>query len=402
MKMNFCLVLSTLWLAGFSASAADAAKKPESKTKAKPTAKAPAKIAKTEPVTETPGTVKDARVNVRGQATLNSEVITQLKKGEAVTVLGEVTVPNAKKDEPAKWLKIALPANTPVWVNKLFLTNNTVLPPKLNVRGGPGENFSVLARLEKGATVKPLRTTEGWVEIETPRHAIAYVAAEHIALKAAEPTTQIAVSKTPPPATLTPPPPTEVVAVKPATPLVIIPPTPPVEPPTVPAITPVVQPAPVAQIPPVVKPVVEKPVVVPPTTVEPPLAVTEPTNAIVINEAPKQLSWWEKVFGPREKKVVKLAETNKVAELIETEPGPVRIITREGVVRRSYNIQAPSDWALEEVSTGRTINYLYNTQTNIPWKTLKGRTVVVTGEEAIDKRWPNTPIIKIESLKTLE
>ena len=34
-------------------------------------------------------TLKADRVNVRGQATLNSEVITQLRKGEAVIVAGK-------------------------------------------------------------------------------------------------------------------------------------------------------------------------------------------------------------------------------------------------------------------------------------------------------------------------
>lgn len=29
----------------------------------------------------------------------------------------------------------------------------------------------------------------------------------------------------------------------------------------------------------------------------------------------------------------------------------------------------------------------------------KGRKVIVTGEEAIDKRWPNTPVIILESIR---
>ena len=87
---------------------------------------------------------------------------------------------------------------------------------------------------------------------------------------------------------------------------------------------------------------------------------------------------------------------------MEDGPPPIRVITREGVVARSWNIQTPSDWALQDAESGRVINYLWSNSTNIPWATLKGRTVVVTGEEGLDVRWPNTPVLKIETLKTVE
>ena len=58
--------------------------------------------------------VKKDRVNVRAQATQSSEVITQLKKGEIVAVLEEVTPKKHKRGEPAKWARIQLPSNTPV------------------------------------------------------------------------------------------------------------------------------------------------------------------------------------------------------------------------------------------------------------------------------------------------
>ncbi|MBI3876040.1 MAG: hypothetical protein HY300_08820 [Verrucomicrobia bacterium] len=69
-------------------------------------------------------------------------------------------------------------------------------------------------------------------------------------------------------------------------------------------------------------------------------------------------------------------------------------------MRRTLNLQAPTDYALESADSGKIINYLFTT-VNLPWNTLRGRTVIVTGEEAIDKRWPNTPVLKVETLKTL-
>ena len=112
--------------------------------------------------------VKAPRVNVRGQPTTGSEVVTQLKQGEKITVLEEIVHPKPAKDEPAKWLRIALPSNTPVWVSTHFLTNGAVAVPRLNVRSGPGENFSVIGRVPKGTAVKELRRNGDWLEIEAP------------------------------------------------------------------------------------------------------------------------------------------------------------------------------------------------------------------------------------------
>jgi uncharacterized protein YraI len=63
-----------------------------------------------------------------------------------------------------------MPTNVPVWINASFieLTNSTVKPARLNMRAGPGEKHSVVGLLERGAAVKPIRTTDEWMEIETP------------------------------------------------------------------------------------------------------------------------------------------------------------------------------------------------------------------------------------------
>src|ERR1043165_1129378 len=65
--------------------------------------------------------VKDGHINVRGQPSLVGEVITQLQKGEKVVVLEQITVAKAKTNEPARWARIQMPTNTPVWVNANFL-----------------------------------------------------------------------------------------------------------------------------------------------------------------------------------------------------------------------------------------------------------------------------------------
>src|SRR5262245_55893043 len=93
-----------------------------------------------------PAVVNKNNVNVSGKAAISSEVITRLKKGDTVTVLEEVTLKKPKTDEPAKWARIALPTNSAVWVHNSFLdpANKTVVPKRLNLRSGPGENYSVV------------------------------------------------------------------------------------------------------------------------------------------------------------------------------------------------------------------------------------------------------------------
>ncbi len=85
------------------------------------------------------GLVKHDAVNVRGQPSFIGEVITKLKKGESVTLLEEISLSKPKKNEPARWFRIAMPSNTPVWINASFIdpSTKTVVPKKLKVRAGP-------------------------------------------------------------------------------------------------------------------------------------------------------------------------------------------------------------------------------------------------------------------------
>jgi SH3-like domain-containing protein len=294
---------------------------------------------------EDTATIKQSRVNVRGQASLTGEVITQLSKGETVRIIEEITVKKNKAGQPVKWYRIAMPANTPLWVNGEFIdpTNKTVLPKTLNVRTGPGENFSVVARLNKGTPVKDIRSANNWLEIEPPPNAFAFVAAEFVDWKSAAPTN--------------PPPVTEVAAAKAPVPVE-----------TIAAPTPVAPaPAPKEPAPALAEPVVTKE---PAAPVAAPAAV-EKTEAPATPPAP---------VAPKEL--------------------PKRIVKREGIVRRALNLQAPTFFELENKESGHVINYLH--AENHPEYKLKmyiGFKVIVTGEESIDARWPKTPVIEIETLE---
>jgi uncharacterized protein YgiM (DUF1202 family) len=163
-------------------------------------------------VTLVPGTatVLTPNLNLRGQAGVKGEVVGHLKKGDSVTVISQLNLDKHAADEPAQWAKIALPSGTKVWVNSHFVdaTTKTVTAKKLNLRGGPGENYSVVGSLEKGASVSELSTKGAWIEIEAPATAVAYVAAMYLEQTApaptpVEPTPPAPVVQTAPPTTTT-------------------------------------------------------------------------------------------------------------------------------------------------------------------------------------------------------
>jgi uncharacterized protein YgiM (DUF1202 family) len=288
-----------------------------------------------------PAVVIVKNVNVRGQAAINSEIVTRLKQGDLVTVLEEVTLKKPKTDEPAKWAKIALPTNAFVWVSGLFIdpAARTVKVNKLRLRSGPGENYSTLGMIKKDIPIKEIETKGDWIRIEAPPEAYAFVAAHLITNAPAAP--MIAAAAPPPPVptaietpvTSTPPP---------------IAPAEPVAPPTTPA---------PSEPPPEAKALELKPL---PAVPPPPPGILPP--------APE-------------------------------EPPPKRIVTREGYMRNTVSIQAPSYWKLESLDTKKAINYIYST--NIVLHDFFGKRVIVTGEEELDERWPNTPVITVDTIKTV-
>jgi uncharacterized protein YgiM (DUF1202 family) len=177
---------------------------------------APKKAAFIEPpVALLPGAAEVAvsNLNVRGQAGLKGEVVARLNKGDAVTVLSQLNLDKHSTGEPAQWAKIALPASTKIWVHSTFIdaTTKAVLPKKLNLRAGPGENYSVLGVIERGTVVNAITTKDAWTQIEPPTNSYAFVAAMYLKQEASG-----TLAKNPPPSTETEPPVTTNSVVEPA------------------------------------------------------------------------------------------------------------------------------------------------------------------------------------------
>lgn len=287
---------------------------------------------KTVPLVAGPAEIEANHVNVRGQPKLNSEVVTRLGKDQKVIVIEEITRNNSGPDEPSAWAKIALPSDVHVWVNTGFIdaTNKTVKPKKLNVRSGPGENFSVLGRLVRGDPVNQVGAKGDWLEIEAPTNAYAFVAAQYLRQEPTVPT---------PPAT------------------------------------------------------------------EAALASTTVTNEPAIAAAATGAQ-------PSTATAAPAVNTNTIAETatnpptatppVASETPPERIVEREGIVRGTTSIQAPTHFELVSPENGRTIDYLYTTSANLDLRRYKGLRIVVTGTEGLEERWANTPVITIRKIQVVE
>jgi hypothetical protein len=292
-------------------------------------------------------TVNKNNVNVRGQASFRGEVLGHLQKGGTVAVLEQITLNRAAaNDEPAEWARIAMPSDIPVWVKDDYVdaASKTVKARRVHLRGGPGENYSVVGLLEKGAAIKEIKREKGWVAVEAPTNAYAFVAAEFLDMQ-------------PPPA---------------------------------PVVTP---PAP-APAPPVVNVATPEPPVA--ATNEPAVVAPAPAPEPVVAPAPAQTD--QELEALRHAIAAAPAPVSPPSESAATnEPAPPRIVTREGFVRRAFNIQASSDFELHDIQSGTLIDYL-EPQPGQNFKIFVGTRVTVTGPEGMDPRWPRTPVLKVQSV----
>ena len=166
--------------------ATPAATKPATKPAAKNGKKTAAPVAPRveKPIVLVPGpaTITGDNVNVRGRASFVGEILKRLKKGDTVNVIEQVYLSKPKPNEPSQWAKITYPAGANVWIHSSFIetTNSSVKPKRLNMRGGPGENYSVVGVLAQGDVVKEVSRKGVWVEVAAPEKAYAFVAAEYL------------------------------------------------------------------------------------------------------------------------------------------------------------------------------------------------------------------------------
>lgn len=376
--------------------------------------------------------VAEGKINVRGQPSLIGEVVTQLEQGDKVTVLERVTNSTPRTPaEPTNWAKIKLPPNTPVWVFAPFVKDGVVAVSRLNIRGGRGENYSVLGRMNRGDEVKAIRTVEEWMEIEPPTNSYAFVdlsllhfgmEGPTVAGTASQPSapqslptsiapqpqqTQATVTQTQTPSTPEP----QAVRTTPN----------PAPEPTVTSATPAtstIKPSNTAEQTGLATTITQAPApannqtaVVTAPTVEPQPAPaarveTPATSVIVATPATNNISNLPTTSAPASVPSATPGTSEPLPQVApeipkKTGPLPKRVVRREGIVRPTTSIQAPTWYELVHAETKKRINYLFDENMGINLKDYRGQRVVVSGEEAIDPRWPNTPILDMQTLDVL-
>lgn len=321
-------------------------------------------------------------VNVRAQASINSEIVTQLQRGETVALLKQGPLPTGRSSRTPTWVKIQLPANTPVWVHANYVDalSKAIRASRLNVRAGPGENFSIVGRLTKGEVVRTIRVLDDWMEIEAPPNTYGFVSARFLSPRL--PVTPSAV-RTPASALEKPERPAGRTTPPVAGPKTAAPPSTPI---------------------PTATQALPEPPSAPGGDAE--IVMTDPSDAVIATPSPTPPQLQPDAAPPVSPGTVPaVAETPRAAagpvtvrEPEAPKPPRKRIVTREGLVRYTVSIQAPTTFELRASDTGKRVNWLLPGSPDLNLRQFLGSRVQVTGEEQMEPRWKYTPMIEVQSV----
>ena len=294
--------------------------------------------------------VKADRTNVRAKPAFDGEVLATLKKGDMVEVLGAEAGTGVDGSSPKDWTKVALPPQVAVWVYGPLVDGATkmVKGKSLNLRAGPGRNYSEIGLLPHGATVAVVRESDGWLQIEPPAGTYAFVARNLIEFKDGEAPAIAA---------------TEKLQAAPAS----VPESTSISPAEVPVADAVAKTAPIA-------PSLRSPA--PVENVAPAAAGVVETAAAIAPAAPLPA----------------------VPVLADSEP---RRVLREGILRRSWNANSPGNFELRSLRGEGTLDFLVNDDPSIDLAKFKGKQIFVTGEEWRDARW-KLPVLKVKSIESAD
>lgn len=381
---------------------------------------------------------KADRVNVRSRPGFIGEIVTQLKKGQAVNVLDTVTLKKPAADEPPTWVKIELPPDSPAWANAEFVdpSNGLVKGDLLNVRAGPTYDHGIVGRAKRGSTLKILApATNGWLRVAAPAGSVGFVPASWMAdsVAAVEASAAPAVTKTPPAAGAT-------------------------------AAAGIAAPRATsgtnAASPNILTNVAAKTTIAATTNAAPRTVATRSASSSATNKTttatpasrsasrPVSDNAWLEQFVSRPANQTNSgngvspaapakSSTPAPASAPTTSPAPVpattpvpsaavtpsatepfpepvvpseppkpdgRWVRREGLVVRPVNISAPSFYALKMRGHGGLMNFLIAPKSGPEaFREYRGRVVIVTGREYLDRRpyWRDIPLLDVETIEAV-
>jgi len=329
------------------------------------------------PKLQGPG-ITTANANLRAKPSLNSEILISLKKGQQIHQIGTAHDPKAPADEPKEWVEVTAPIGTKVWIFAALVdpASKTVRSAKVNLRAGPGRNYSEVGYLLQGAAIQELRSADGWIQIAAPEGSVTGYIARDLVNAAPD----LVVEKSSSPVTGPTPRQTVPLPMESAKPRLEAGRSLPAEGSVVRRLP---DPAPVPDR------VEERAILstvetIPPT---PPEAVPEVLAAalpVETAQAPVQTS--SEIMASAQPEII---HTDKPRQVI-----------REGVVGVAMSPQAPSDYQLNNFRKGEgMIGFLATDNPEIKLSSWRWRRVLITGEEYLDVRWPKSPLIKVISIQ---
>jgi len=121
---------------------------------------------------EVDGIVTATKLNIRVKPDTKYAVVAQAKKGEKLQVISHKT----------EWYKIAVPADTKVWVASSFVENG-IIKKSVHLRAGPSVAFSSFRMAEAGEPVKVIdKSRKDWYQIKPPKDLTAWTSAKYVYL----------------------------------------------------------------------------------------------------------------------------------------------------------------------------------------------------------------------------
>jgi uncharacterized protein YgiM (DUF1202 family) len=79
-----------------------------------------------------------------------------------------------------------------------------------------------------------------------------------------------------------------------------------------------------------------------------------------------------------------------------------RSVAHEGIVRGTISIQAPTRYGLYSKENSKLINFLYSPTPQLDLSKYFNRHVIITGQEGLEERWKNTPVLTIQKIYVVE
>lgn len=116
--------------------------------------------------------VKTDRVNLRARPELNAEVVAQVQTDDRLAVVSV---------QP-EWVEVVPPDNVDVWAFREFIKDGVVSVNRLNIRAGPGINFSIVGSIPQGQPVAVRGQFGEWVKV-APANATLWVSREFVEMQ---------------------------------------------------------------------------------------------------------------------------------------------------------------------------------------------------------------------------